>query len=208
MEGFKLTLNCKNTQRTFAFPESYEELLTTIEKEFNINEFDEKKIKYLTLIDGDGDSYKIKNKPLFQSFKETIQNQQNTEIKGTFNYDGDSTVDTTQREEGSSVSMDEVKQVLETMLQPIKEEIKKLSQTVCEFKEMKGHLSEIASVKEDTQEIKRVSSNNKEEEQDIKNNQEEKVQHSDEHNQPSKGKINGEPTIIKELQHDVHVVVL
>ena len=50
--------------------------------------------------------------------------------------------------------MDEVKQVLETMLQPIKEDIKKLSQTVCEFKEMKGHLSEITSVKEDTQELK------------------------------------------------------
>ena len=175
MEGFKLTLNCKNTQRTFSFPGSYEELLTTIGKEFNIDEYDEKKIKYLTLIDGDGDSYKIKNKLQFQSFKETIQNQQNNETEGIFNYDGDIKVGQQQREEGSSVSMDEVKQVLETMLQPIKEEIKKLSQTFCEFKEMKEHLSEIASVKEDTQEIKSVSSNNKEEEQDVKNNQKEKV---------------------------------
>ena len=163
MERYKLTLTCKNTQRTFPFPESYEELLTTIGKEFNIDEYDQKKIKNLILIDGDGDSYKIKNKPLFQSFKETIQNQQNTNIKGTFNYDGSIKVGSTQRGEGSSVSRDEIKQVLETMLQPIKEEIKKLSQTVCEFKE-----------------LKRVRSNNKEEEQDIKNNQKEKVQDSDE----------------------------
>ena len=103
MEGFKLTLTCKNTQRTFPFPESYEELLTTIGKQFNIDEYDQKKIKYLILIDGDGDSYKIKNKLQFQSFKETIQNQQNNETEGIFNYDGSITVDTTQREEGSSV---------------------------------------------------------------------------------------------------------
>ena len=131
MEGFKLTLNCKNTQRTFPFPESYEELLTTIGKQFNIDEYDEKKIKDLTLIDGDGDSYKIKKKSQFKGFKVTIEDQQNTVIKGIFNYDGD--------------------------------------------------------------------------------NQLEKVQHSIEHNQPTKGEIqqtNGEPTIIKELQHDVHVVVL
>ena len=113
MEGYKLTLTCKNTQRTFPFPESYEELLTTIGKEFNIDEYDEKKIKYLILIDKEGDSYKIKNKPLFQSFKDTIQSQQNIETEGIFNYDGDIKVDT-------SLSTDEIKQMLETMLLPIK----------------------------------------------------------------------------------------
>ena len=108
MEGYKLTLTCKNTQRTFPFPESYEELLTTIGKVFNIDEYDEKKIKYLILIDGEGDSYKIKNKPLFQSFKDTIQSQQNIETEGIFNYDGDSTVGHSQRGEGSSMSKDAI----------------------------------------------------------------------------------------------------
>ena len=124
MEGFKLTLTYGDTLRTFPFPESYEELLTTIGKQFNIDEYDQKKIKDLTLIDGDGDSYKIKNKFQFQSFKETIQNQQNNETEGIFNYDGSITVDTTQRGEGSSVSRDETKQVLETMLQPIKKKLR------------------------------------------------------------------------------------
>ena len=86
MEGFKLTLTYGDTLRTFPFPESYEELLTTIGKQFNI---DEKKIKDLTLIDGDGDSYKIKKKSQFKGFKVTIEDQQNTVIKGIFNYDGD-----------------------------------------------------------------------------------------------------------------------
>ena len=116
---------------------------------------DQKKIKNLILIDGDGDSYKIKNKFQFQSFKETIQNQENTKIEGSFNYDRSIKVGSTQRGESSSVSRDEIQQVLETMLQPIKEEIKKLSHTVCEFNEMKGHLSEITSGKEDTQELRR-----------------------------------------------------
>ena len=113
MAGYKLTLTCKNTHWTFPFPETYEELLTTIGKEFNIDEYDEKKIKYLILIDKEGDSYKIKNKPLFQSFKDTIQSQQNIETEGIFNYDGDIKVDT-------SLSTDEIKQMLETMLLPIK----------------------------------------------------------------------------------------
>ena len=62
MEGFKLKLTWQNMQKTFPFPNSYEELLTKIGEVFNIYEYDEKKVKNLILIDGEGDSYKIKNK--------------------------------------------------------------------------------------------------------------------------------------------------
>ena len=128
MESFKLTLTCQNISKTFPFPKSYEELLTTIGKEFNIDKYDQKKIKYLILVDGEGDSYKIKKKSLFKGFREIIEDQKHTKTQGIFNYDGDI--------------------------------------------------------------------------------QKEKVQHSDEHNQPSKGKIqqiNGERNIIKGIQYDIHV---
>ena len=85
-------------------------------------------MKYLILVDGEGDSYKIKNKSLFKGFREIIEDQKHTKTQGIFNYDGDI--------------------------------------------------------------------------------QKEKVQHSDEHNQPSKEEIqqiNGERNIIKGIQYDIDV---
>ena len=112
MEGYKLTLTYNNTQRTFPFPESYEELLTTIGKEFNIDEYDEKKIKYLILIDGDGEPYKIKNKSQFKGFKVTIEDQQNIETEGTFNYDKDNQLEKVQHsDEHNQPSKGEIQQI-------------------------------------------------------------------------------------------------
>ena len=71
---------------------TYEELLTIIGKEFNIDKYDEKKIKYLILVDGEGELYKIKKKSHFKGFKVTIEDQQNTETEGIFNYDGDNQI--------------------------------------------------------------------------------------------------------------------
>ena len=67
---------------------------------------------------------------------------------------------------------------------------------------------EIASIKEDTQELKKLISIIKGEVHEVRNTLLGKVQHSDEHNQLSKGeiqKICGQPSAIQGLQHDVHV---
>ena len=96
MEGYKLKLTYKDTLRTFPFPETYEELLTIIGKEFNIDEYNEKKIKYLILIDGEGEPYKIKKNSQFKGFKVTIEDQKHTETEGIFNYDGDNQLEEVQ----------------------------------------------------------------------------------------------------------------
>ena len=106
-----MKLTYKNKQKTISFPESYRELLKTIGEEFNIDEYDKTKSKYCIFKDGEGSSYKIKNKNQSKGFRKIIEEQKHIETERTFNYDGD-----IQREEGSLMSKDIVKQVLETIL--------------------------------------------------------------------------------------------